>query len=125
MPRILLTDDQVGCSEAVWHTLHDLGYEMIYVEEKGEALARLHEIRPDLIITDIGSPGVDGFAFLHGVRAFDERIPVIVISGVLDEQKRTRALRLGARHFFDKPFEVAELRGVVRSALRDRGGQIS
>jgi CheY-like chemotaxis protein len=125
VPTILLTDDQVGCSEVVWHLLRDLRCEMLYVEEKSDALARLPEIRPDLIITDLGSPGLDGFSFIQRVRAIDEHVPVVVVSGTLDEQRRTRALRLGASHCLDKPFNVDELREVVRKALGDRGLHVS
>jgi len=124
MPTILLTDDQVSCSEIIWHTLRELGCEMLYVEEKSEVLTRLPQVQPDLIITDLGSPGVDGFTFIQRVRAHNESIPILVVSGIIDDdQNRARALRLGANHCLGKPFDCDELREVVRSVLLDCGGQ--
>jgi DNA-binding response OmpR family regulator len=121
-PTILLSDDQVFCAEIVWHTLHPLGCEMLYVEEKAEALTRLPEIRPDLIITDLGSPGLNGFDFIRRVRAYDDRIPILVVSGTLDDgQNRAIALQLGACRCVNKPFDCEKLVEIVRRTLRSRG----
>jgi DNA-binding response OmpR family regulator len=94
---------------------------MLYVEEKAEALTSLSRIRPDLIINDLGSPGLDGFSFIQKVRAIDGHVPVVVVSGTLDEQRRTQALRLGACHCFDKPFDCSEFQEVISQILTDNG----
>ena len=117
MPKILVTDEQVGGADAVWQALHCLGYDVLCVQDKEEALASFSEIQPDLVITDLVSPGLDGFTFIRKVKTFSPKVPVIVVSGSLDQEKMAKATQAGALYCLSKPFAVEVLWGIVEKAL--------
>ena len=124
--KVLVTDDQAGVLELLRSLIESWGYEVVVLESKVEAVRKLEEIKPDLVTTDIGSPGMDGFEFIRLVKEFDSSIPVIVISGNLlakydiNGEKARKALRLGAFDCLKKPFDPFSLRGVVEAALKTR-----
>jgi DNA-binding response OmpR family regulator len=83
------------------------------------ALAAAARLVPDLILSDLVIPGLDGFALLHALRS-DPRtrlVPVIAISGLDQEDARIRALESGASDFLIKPFSERELRARVGTQL--------
>jgi two-component system, OmpR family, KDP operon response regulator KdpE len=96
------------------------GYDTIEAAEGKEALAAARRDRPDLIISDLAMPVMDGFSFITTMRK-SAATPVIVLSVRGGELDRVRALDLGADDFVTKPFSVAELLARVRAQLRRSG----
>ena len=124
--RVLVTDDDANTLRVTKNIIEDFGYEVVALERKGEALKRLREIKPDLVTTDLMSPGLGGFDFIRAIKELDPTIPVIVISGNInpscdvDAENARKALQLGAFDCLQKPFDVTELRQVVERALKTR-----
>jgi len=91
----------------------------VRVTESGEeALAQVASWRPDVVLLDLGLPGIDGFQVLQELRNRDRRAAVIVVSVMPGERDKVRALDLGADDYVVKPFGVDELVARIRAALR-------
>ncbi len=124
MEKILLVEDDEVLREAASRILTDTGYEVISVQGGNEALQLLHlgGYVPELIISDINMPQVDGFALLDAVRSTDRgmTIPFLFISASTDPARVSQARRLGADDYLFKPFELQELLDAVRARLDRR-----
>lgn len=111
---VLVVDDDPDILEAVCDILEGEGYRVARARNGREALTRIDEERPLLILLDLMMPVMDGHAFaqvLHG-RERDRAIPIVVISADGDPQK---AAALGARGFLAKPFDIDALLSEVES----------
>ena len=116
-PLLLLVEDDETTRRAVARHLAGHGYR---VEEQADgegALAAWERARPDLILLDLGLPGIDGLTVVQRVRR-DATTPIIVISARDQELDKVAALDAGADDFLTKPFGMHELRARVRAALR-------
>lgn len=119
MTTLLLVDDEARFAEALAISLRPRGYE-VHVVTTGEAAlesaARLH---PDVVVLDLGLPGIGGLDVLRGLRAWSEA-PVVVLSAREAEQTKVEALDAGADDFVTKPFGMDELVARLRAVLRRR-----
>ena len=97
---------------------------MLLAASSEEALALLRENRPDMIISDIGMPQEDGYAFIRRVRALSDEeggnIPAAALTAFARAEDRTRALRAGFQTHVAKPVEPTELTAVVASLTSRR-----
>jgi putative two-component system response regulator len=122
--RIMVVDDEPTTSAALRRALEGIGFRDIVVLDGGEAaLAAVVETPPDLMIMDLHMPGMDGFAVLEALRPLltgDGFLPVLVVTGDQLWEHRQRALRIGAKDFLNKPFDVAELGARVLNLLETR-----
>jgi signal transduction histidine kinase len=117
-PRILWSDDNADMRQYVARLLGDY-YEVIAVADGLRALSSAREQPPDLILTDVMMPGLDGFGLLRELRA-DERtrtIPVILLSARAGEESAVEGLQAGADDYMVKPFSARELVARVRTHL--------
>jgi CheY-like chemotaxis protein len=116
-PNILVVDDSEDIREFFRFILEDAGYRVTVAEDGSQALAVLHTSRPDLVITDISMPGMNGFDFLIRLRSdvVPPLPPVVVCSGF--DVTAEEARRLGAIRFMAKPIEPAALVRMVQQAL--------
>lgn len=119
-PRILVVEDDSAIRRSIVNQLRAEGYEIVEAADGREALAAARRERPDLILTDLAMPVMDGFSMISTLRK-SSTIPVIVLSVRGGESDRVRALDLGADDFVSKPFSVAELLARVRAQLRRSG----
>lgn len=115
--RILLIEDDPSTSRAVAANLeaHGLAVDVALDGERALELWEAH--RPDLILLDLGLPGIDGLGVLRRVRR-DAATPVIVLSARGEERDKVEALDAGADDYLAKPFGMAELNARLRAALR-------
>ena len=116
--RILLADDNIDMREYVQRLLLEQ-YEVVAVADGESALESARQVRPDLILTDIMMPRLDGFGLLRTLRADPELndIPVILLSARAGEESRVDGLDAGADDYLVKPFSARELLARVRSHL--------
>jgi CheY-like chemotaxis protein len=116
--RILVVDDSEDIREVFRFVLEDAGYQVSVAADGREGLDAVREFRPDLILTDISMPVMDGFQFLVHLRSdFTPPLPPVIVCSGFDVTAE-EALRLGAARFVAKPVEPAALVGIVQQALR-------
>jgi signal transduction histidine kinase/CheY-like chemotaxis protein len=109
--RILLADDNADMREYVTRLLHAEGWDVDAVADGNAALERIRTNRPNLVLTDVMMPGLDGFELLRAIRADPSRatIPVILLSARAGEEARVEGAKAGADGYLAKPFAAQEL----------------
>ena len=122
--RILIVDDEPDMVENCSRILSRLGYACLTAENGRAALAILEREHPDLVLTDLKMPEMDGMALLQRAHATDPDLPVIVITGFASIESAVTAVREGAFDYLPKSFSVDQLRVAVERALRHRGLQV-
>ncbi|HLZ57968.1 MAG TPA: response regulator transcription factor [Ktedonosporobacter sp.] len=115
--RILVVDDEVEIMRALQRSLIAHGYEVFAAGSGEEALEEIAHHRPDLILLDLGLPGMSGLEVCRQVRA-QSNLPIIVLSVKDAEREKVQALDLGADDYVSKPFGMNEVLARVRVALR-------
>jgi len=109
MPRVLVVDDEPDAVELLQEFLTAKGYEVLTASRGEEALQKVREERPHLILLDIRMPGMNGLEVLRQVREIDQEVGVIVVTAVNEEQTGRDALALGAFDYIVKPLDLAYL----------------
>lgn len=117
MKRILIVDDERQIVRMLRASLQSSGYEVISAANGLEALHQFETARPDLIITDLAMPEMNGLELTQAVRR-SVQIPIIVLSVRGTDAMKVRALDEGADDYLTKPFSMSELLARVRAALR-------
>ncbi|MCA1850777.1 MAG: response regulator, partial [Acidobacteria bacterium] len=116
--RILVVDDDPLLLDTLREILTAGGYDALAETDSSAAVARLFESRPDVVVTDVKMPGLDGFALLRLVHDRHPELPVILLTGAGSIEMALRAVREeGAYHFFEKPVDNARLLEVVGRAV--------
>ena len=124
MSRILLADDSPQALRLAEQILTSKGIEVVSVTDGAVALRRLHDVNPDLLITDVYLPTKDGFALARFLRSQEQyrQLPVIFAAAPADEFSEQDAKNAGADVVLRKPFEASVLLGAVETLLKQRGG---
>lgn len=119
-PHVLVADDDAWILRMVATVLEKRGYSVETAVDGEDALARALARPPDLLITDVMMPKVDGWALVRQLRAHPElaMIPVIFLTALSSEDDRIRGFRLGADDYVAKPFRFEELDLRVTKTLR-------
>jgi two-component system, OmpR family, KDP operon response regulator KdpE len=121
--RILVVDDEPPIQRILKRNLTVGGYEVLVAETGMQAVEMVKLHQPDLILLDIYLPGgMDGVDVCVQVREFTQT-PIIVLSAVIEEKQKIKALDLGADDYLTKPFSNDELQARVRACLRRAGTQ--
>jgi len=116
--RVLVVDDEPEIRRALRTGLGYHAFDVRTVETGGEALTQAAGWRPDVVLLDLGLPGMSGFEVLAQLRQRGNRAAVIVVSVMPDETDKVRALDLGADDYVVKPFGMEELSARIRAVLR-------
>jgi signal transduction histidine kinase len=118
--RILLADDNADMRDYVRRLLVQRGYEVEAVADGQAAYAAARARPPDLVLTDVMMPGLDGFGMIHAFRADDalKTIPVILLSARAGEEARVEGLQTGADDYLVKPFSARELLARVEGSIK-------
>ena len=121
--RILVVEDEDNIAFALDYVMMREGYKNDRISNGGEALSRIRETRPDLVLLDVMLPDVSGYEICQDVRLdptlSDVKILMMTARGSAIE--RRKGLALGADGFISKPFELSELRQEVRRLLAPGG----
>jgi two-component system KDP operon response regulator KdpE len=115
--RILVVDDEPQILRALATNLRARGYEIELARTGEAALALAARTHPDLVILDLGLPGIDGVEVIEGLRGWTN-MPIVVLSVREAERDKVAALDAGADDFVTKPFGMDELLARMRAALR-------
>ena len=118
--QVLLVEDDPNLPELVAALLSDANITVTHAANAADALAFVRDTHVDLILLDLGLPGVNGFEFLRQVKEAPETqaIPVIVLTAWNQTSDKLRGFELGATDYLTKPFEGAELCARVCAVLR-------
>lgn len=123
-PRILLVDDEEAITSTLGPYLERAGFEVVTAGDGEEALRRHAEARPDIVVSDVLMPGIDGRQLVRLLRRDETWTPVILLTQVDEASERAAALDEGADDYLGKPFLPSELVSRVRAVLRrTRGGR--
>jgi putative two-component system response regulator len=115
--KIVFVDDEPMLLESISSYLEMNGFAVRSFTDGGNALAAIREWLPDVVITDVNMPKMNGIELLERVRGFDQETPVILISGAAELDMALSAIKLRAFEFLAKPFEPAILANSVARAV--------
>lgn len=119
--KILVIDDEMEIRTLLSEILQEEGYEVFEASDGVEGLNQFHNIKPDLIITDVKMPHKDGLGVLKGIKAVKSDIDVIILTGHSDEATAIECLQSGAYDYILKPVEdVGVLMSAVKRAIHKR-----
>jgi two-component system KDP operon response regulator KdpE len=116
-PRILVVDDEPQIARVLRTGLKTHGYEVRVAADGVSALETFADWQPDLVVTDLAMPNLDGLELCHRLRAISQ-LPIIVLSVRGEEKTKVEALDAGADDYVTKPFGMEELLARVRAQLR-------
>ncbi|WP_018613243.1 response regulator [Segetibacter koreensis] len=121
--KILVAEDEPLMLMAIEAKLRNEGFEVVGVSDGREALKALESFVPDIIITDILMPYTSGLEFISIVKSNEyKKVPIIVLSGLGQENTVMEAFQLGADDFLTKPFNPTELAVRVKRLLKMPNG---
>ncbi|WP_303871616.1 winged helix-turn-helix domain-containing protein [Acetobacterium wieringae] len=120
MKKILIIEDELNIYELIKFNLETHGFEVDGVQDGAQAIAKILEVLPDLIILDLMLPGKDGISICREIRANNviSYIPIIMLTAKSEEFDKVLGLEIGADDYITKPFGVKELCARVKAVLR-------
>ena len=118
--RVLIVDDDEASRQTVREALKDLGYEVALAANGREALETQQSFDPDVIVSDLNMPEMDGMSFLRELKSRPGSPPVIIVTGHSTHDLAVQSLRDGALDYLTKPVDVAHLRNSVWRATELR-----
>ena len=122
--RILVVEDDARIADVIVKNLEAAGYECRLSADGGSALADLAQLRPALVMLDLGLPGIDGLEVTRRIRR-DSDVPILMVTARSGESDKLLGLEIGADDYITKPFSVAELVARVRALLRRSSGALT
>lgn len=120
MARVLVIDDDEDLRTLVKAMLNRVGHHVEEASDGAEGLRAFGRNEPDVVLTDISMPGIDGHEVITALKAANRKVPVIAISGgsaIPKDDLLLKAAQLGATEIIMKPFEFEQLVGAVSRAL--------
>ncbi len=118
--RLLIVEDEKVLARSLSMELQDKGYHVDWVETGESALEKIDEYMPQAVLLDLRLPGIDGIQVLEKIRQWNEDVPVIIMTAYGDTQTTVDAIKQGAFNFINKPFELEEIKQLIRNALDSR-----
>jgi two-component system response regulator (stage 0 sporulation protein F) len=116
--NILVVDDQLGVRRLLFETFKEEHHTVEMAADGIEALQIMQDFHPDLILMDMKMPGMNGLETLRRIRAMGNKVDVIMMTAYGDSQNMVQAKGLDVIHYLSKPFDLFELRDLVREVFR-------
>lgn len=116
---ILIVDDQVGVRRLLFEALADAGYLVKMVGGGAEALKILSQESPAMILLDMKMPLMTGYETLQEIRKQFEQLPVVMMTAYGDMEIIDQTRGLGVKHYLNKPFDLEEVRSLVKTILTE------
>jgi DNA-binding response OmpR family regulator len=123
MKKVLLVEDTLHLAEEISDLLRMAGYDVMFVKDGYSALGILKKFKPDLILTDLVMPGMDGAELIYQIRIREDysHVPIVIFSAKAQEEDRYRGKLVGANEFISKPCKATELLSVINDLIGSRG----
>jgi two-component system response regulator HydG len=122
--RILIVEDEAGARSALKRLLEAQGYAVDAAADGVAALEHLADLPPDVVVTDLDMPRMDGMQLLEKLREMDATMPVIVATSAVELRSAVAAMRAGAWDYITKPIELEELVVSIQRAIVDRNVRV-
>ncbi|AQS60404.1 response regulator [Desulforamulus ferrireducens] len=119
---ILIVDDQVGIRRLLSEALADEGYQVKMAGSGAEALNILSSTLPSLILLDLKMPGMTGLETLQEIRKHHGQLTVVMMTAYSEVEIMDQTMGLGVKHFLNKPFDLDEVRALVKGLLKKAEG---
>ena len=118
LPLVLIVEDNIDVNQYICGVLSS-SYRTVSAYDGEEGLDKARELRPDLILSDIMMPKMDGIQLIYEIRKLDEliEVPIIILSAKIDDELCVKLLSAGAQDYLAKPFSHAELRARVANLI--------
>lgn len=117
--KLLIVDDQQGIRLLLNEVFKREGYETFLAANGIEALDIAERIKPDGVLLDMKIPGMDGIEILKRLKSKMPDVPVVMMTAYGELDLIQEAMKLGAAHYFTKPFDIYEVRDAVNAMLQD------
>lgn len=122
--RLLVVDDEPSILELLSVTLRFAGFEVATATNGADALNKVRDFAPDLLVLDVMMPGLDGFAVASTLRGRGDQVPVVFLTAKDATEDRVQGLTLGGDDYVTKPFSLEEVVARIRSVLRRTSGTV-
>ncbi|MFH1202064.1 MAG: response regulator [Candidatus Omnitrophota bacterium] len=119
MKKILIVDDEKPICDMLEKFLAKKGYEASSVQSGEQALIKVKEERPHIVLLDIRMPGMGGIEALKRIREIDKEVGIVMITAVKEEKTGNKCLELGAYDYIIKPLDLDYLETVLMAKLLD------
>jgi DNA-binding response OmpR family regulator/HPt (histidine-containing phosphotransfer) domain-containing protein len=116
--RALIVDDEAEIVDILKEILHDFGFETLGTTKSEEAVALIREFNPDVVLSDISMPKLDGMGLLKSIRQVNSKLPVIFISGNVSKDFLVESIGNGIFAVMEKPFNTNQVVQACLSAVR-------
>ncbi|MDE2260119.1 MAG: phosphate regulon transcriptional regulator PhoB [Betaproteobacteria bacterium] len=125
--RILVVEDETAIQELIALNLSQAGHDTLLASDAHEALERVHDSLPDLVLVDWMLPRMSGIDLVRRLRSNDRtrNIPIIMLTARADEADKLLGLESGADDYITKPFSIRELNARIKAVLRRRAPQMT
>ena len=120
--KILVVDDELGIRELLYQAFTKVGYEVVTVPGGKEAIEGLGTHKPDLILLDFNMPGMNGIEVLKEIRSFDNKVKIIMLTGLDNEDLEREARLSGAGGFLQKSLGIDVIVKAINRVLRPEEG---
>ena len=117
--KVLAIDDSRTIREMLKHTLSSGGFDVLLAEDGVDGVEKLDNFNPDLVITDINMPRMDGFGVIEAIRRTEKfnGLPILVLTTESAQELKERARKSGATGWIVKPFDDEKLIGTIRRIM--------
>jgi two-component system response regulator (stage 0 sporulation protein F) len=115
--KLLVVDDQMGVRRLLYEAFKEEGYKVELAGSGLEALEKVKSEMPDIILMDMKMPGMNGLETLHEIKKVNDSILVVMMTAYGELEIISEAMKLGINEYITKPFDINELRSVVKKVL--------
>ncbi len=115
--KILVVDDDLSTRESLEIFLKENEFKTFLASDGQEGIELFEKIKPDLVITDLRMPKIDGMLLLKKIKKIDTNIPVVVITAYEDMGSTIEAMQSGAYDYIEKPLDIARLKFIIKRSL--------
>jgi DNA-binding response OmpR family regulator len=119
--RVLVVEDDPDLRSLLWRVFADARHEVAMAADGGEAIEKVHTLRPELVVLDLVLPGLDGWAVMRSIRKLPAPPPVVMMSVQTHSQVYALAAEAGVAAYIEKPFSVGDLLATCERVLREDG----
>lgn len=120
VPKVLIVDDDPAIVDILYGSLKGEGYQVFSANSGEYAVDQVRREKPDVVLLDIKMPGMDGLEVLRCIREFNKESIVIIMTGYGVIESVIEAIKEGAYDYLSKPFDLRELRSLIKRALKTR-----